>query len=81
MDNYTWNEKTGQLLVFANTARVWRYNTKGDYWLYEHNTKRQGGVSETGGSACKRDVGPKRLGGGKYVKYAGDLHKPGNGIK
>ena len=40
MDNYTWNEKTGQLLVFANTARVWRYNTKGDYWLYDHNTKK-----------------------------------------
>ncbi len=40
MDNYTWNEKTGQLLVFANTARVWRYNTKGDYWLYDHKTKK-----------------------------------------
>ena len=40
MDNYSWNEKTQQLLVFANTARVWRYNTKGDYWLYNHNTKK-----------------------------------------
>ena len=35
MDNYSWNEKTRQLLVFANTARVWRYNTKGDYWVYD----------------------------------------------
>ena len=40
MDNYSWNEKTRQLLVFANTARVWRYNTKGDYWLYDGNTKK-----------------------------------------
>jgi len=40
MDNYSWNEKTRQLLVFANTARVWRYNTKGDYWLYDDNTKK-----------------------------------------
>ncbi len=40
MDNYSWNEKTRQLLVFANTARVWRYNTKGDYWLYDTNTKK-----------------------------------------
>ena len=40
MDNYSWNEKTRQLLVFANTARVWRYNTKGDYWLYDNNTKK-----------------------------------------
>ena len=22
------------ILIFTNTARVWRYNTKGDYWLY-----------------------------------------------
>ena len=40
MDNYSWNEKTRQLLVFANTARVWRYNTKGDYWLYDGNSKK-----------------------------------------
>jgi dipeptidyl-peptidase-4 len=40
MDDFKWNEKTGQLLVFANTARVWRYNTKGDYWLYDHSTKK-----------------------------------------
>ncbi|MFN5136000.1 MAG: DPP IV N-terminal domain-containing protein [Chitinophagaceae bacterium] len=24
-----------QVLIFTNTARVWRYNTKGDYWLYD----------------------------------------------
>ena len=23
-----------QVLIFTNTARVWRYNTRGDYWLY-----------------------------------------------
>lgn len=23
-----------QVLIFSNTARVWRYNTRGDYWLY-----------------------------------------------
>ena len=40
MDDYKWNENTRQLLVFANTARVWRYNTKGDYWLYDGNSKK-----------------------------------------
>ncbi|MFN5020718.1 MAG: DPP IV N-terminal domain-containing protein, partial [bacterium] len=40
MDNYSWNEKTRQLLVFANTARVWRYNTKGDYWVYDDLSKK-----------------------------------------
>lgn len=29
-----------RLLLFANTKRVWRENTKGDYWLYEQATKK-----------------------------------------
>ncbi len=29
-----------QLLLFANTARVWRENTKGDYWIYNKATKK-----------------------------------------
>jgi dipeptidyl-peptidase 4 len=24
-----------QILLFTNTAKVWRYNTRGDYWLYD----------------------------------------------
>lgn len=28
-----------QLLLFANTTRVWRENTKGDYWIYNKETK------------------------------------------
>lgn len=27
------------VLIFTNTARVWRYNTKGDYWFYHIPTK------------------------------------------
>lgn len=29
------SENEQQVLVFTNTTRVWRYNTKGDYWLYD----------------------------------------------
>jgi dipeptidyl-peptidase-4 len=28
------------LLLFANTKRVWRVNTKGDYWVFNKNTKK-----------------------------------------
>jgi dipeptidyl-peptidase 4 len=28
-----------QALIFTNTAKVWRYNTRGDYWLYDVATK------------------------------------------
>ncbi|MEJ8842430.1 DPP IV N-terminal domain-containing protein [Lacibacter sp. H375] len=29
-----------QVLIFTNTAKVWRYNTRGDYWLYDAATKK-----------------------------------------
>ncbi|MCQ9633476.1 S9 family peptidase [Chryseobacterium sp. WG23] len=28
------------LLVFANTQKVWRDNTRGDYWIFDKNTKK-----------------------------------------
>lgn len=31
--SFTPDEK--QLLIFTNTRRVWRYHTRGDYWLYD----------------------------------------------
>jgi len=31
--DYTWSADNTQLLIFTNTRRVWRYNTRGDYWV------------------------------------------------
>jgi len=31
--NYTWSEDNNKLLVFTNTRKVWRLNTRGDYWV------------------------------------------------
>ena len=28
-----------KVLIFTNTKRVWRYNTRGDYWVYDLDTK------------------------------------------
>ena len=28
-----------KVLIFTNTSRVWRSNTKGDYWVYDFDTK------------------------------------------
>lgn len=33
IDNYEWSDDNAQLLIFTNTTRVWRYNTRGDYWV------------------------------------------------
>lgn len=31
--DYTWSEDQQNILLFANTRRVWRYHTRGDYWV------------------------------------------------
>ncbi len=33
IDDYEWSADNTQLLIFTNTKRVWRYNTRGDYWV------------------------------------------------
>lgn len=35
VDDYSWSEDHSRLLIFTNTARVWRYNTRGDYWVLD----------------------------------------------
>lgn len=33
IDDYQWSEDNSMILIFTNTRRVWRYNTRGDYWV------------------------------------------------
>lgn len=35
IENYNWSHNGQLLLIFTNTKRVWRTNTKGDYWIYD----------------------------------------------
>ena len=35
IDNYEWSSDRARLLVFTNTVRVWRRNTRGDYWVLD----------------------------------------------
>lgn len=37
--NYSWSNDGQKLLIFTNTKRVWRTNTKGDYWIFDLSTK------------------------------------------
>src|SRR5262245_54692275 len=34
-DDYTWSSDGNLLLLFTNTERVWRQNTRGDYWVLD----------------------------------------------
>ena len=50
IDNYEWSEDRGRLLVFTNTVRVWRRNTRGDYWVLDVASgalRKLGGVAPT----------------------------------
>ena len=38
IDNYEWSDDNNKLLIFTNTKRVWRYNTRGDYWMLDRKT-------------------------------------------
>jgi dipeptidyl-peptidase 4 len=33
--SYEFNSNYTSVLIFTNTVKVWRYNTMGDYWLYD----------------------------------------------
>ena len=40
IDAYEWSADRTKLLIFTNTRRVWRLNTRGDYWVLELASKR-----------------------------------------
>lgn len=35
IENYDWSADGKRLLVFTNTRKVWRQNTRGDYWVLD----------------------------------------------
>jgi dipeptidyl-peptidase-4 len=38
IEDFTLSPDETKLLIFTNTSRVWRSNTKGDYWVYDFET-------------------------------------------
>ncbi len=35
IDDYIWSDDNSKLLIFTNTRKVWRYHTRGDYWVLD----------------------------------------------
>lgn len=48
IEDYAWSEDGKRLLIFTNTQRVWRRNTRGDYWVLELES---GALTKLGGEA------------------------------
>ncbi|HEA23198.1 hypothetical protein LCGC14_1285200 [marine sediment metagenome] len=38
--DYEWSDENDKLLIFTNTRKVWRYHTRGDYWVLDLKTKK-----------------------------------------
>jgi dipeptidyl-peptidase 4 len=53
VNGYTWSGDGAKLLVFTNTRRVWRQNTRGDYWVLDVRT---GGLKKLGGSGSESSL-------------------------
>ena len=45
---YSWSSDGGKLLIYTNTKRVWRRNTRGDYWTFDLSSQK---LRQLGGDA------------------------------
>lgn len=50
IQGYEWSQDGGKLLIFTNSKRVWRRNTRGDYWVVDLKTW---GLKKLGGNAAQ----------------------------
>jgi dipeptidyl-peptidase-4 len=39
IEDFSWSNDKQKLLIFTNSQRVWRQNTRGDYWIFDIKTK------------------------------------------
>lgn len=66
IDNYDWSSDLRRLLVYTNSQRVWRQNTRGDYWVLDLDTKKLRKVG--------KDAEPSSL---MFAKFSPDGAKVG----
>jgi dipeptidyl-peptidase 4 len=48
IEDYSWSKDKSRLLIYTNSAPVWRQNTRGDYWVLE---LKSGALRKLGGDA------------------------------
>lgn len=48
VESYEWSNDRSKVLIFTNTRRVWRLNTRGDYWVLDLTRKQ---LMKIGGDA------------------------------
>jgi dipeptidyl-peptidase-4 len=66
VEGYTWSPDGQQLLIYTNSARVWRANTRGDYWVLRVG---DGRLTKLGGNAPASTL--------MFAKFSPDNRKVG----
>jgi len=69
---YRFSADNNKLLIYTNTKKVWRYDTRGDYWVYDMNSKefKQLGISRPPSSLMFAKFSPD----GKKVAYVSEYN-------
>jgi len=49
IENYDWSRDRTRALIYTNSRRVWRANTRGDYWVFDLRSK---SLRQLGGDAA-----------------------------
>lgn len=62
LEDYEWSPDGSKLLVYTNSERVWRLNTRGDYWVLD---RASGRLTKLGGS----EAAPSTL---MFAKFSPD---------
>ncbi len=68
--SFSLSEDEQKVLLYTNTAKVWRYDTRGDYWVYDlqHKSLKQLGKSRPESSLMFAKFSPD----GKQVAYVSE---------
>ena len=71
IDNYLWSDDRSQVLIYTNSKKVWRSNSRGDYWvlnLKSNQLQQLGGKNVKASSLMFAKFSPD----GKQVAYVVD---------
>jgi dipeptidyl-peptidase-4 len=64
--DYVWSDDSSKLLIFTNTRKVWRLNTRGDYWVLDRKT---GSLKQLGAGAPEASL--------MFAKFSPDATRVG----
>jgi len=70
ISDYIWSDDASKLMIFTNTQRVWRYNTRGEYWVMDLKSRqlKQLGIGLKPSSLMFAKFSPDGL----YVAYVSE---------